>query len=115
MSILPSKIGCHIVAKLWRSTEEFALPVRLPPLYCPLFLLPLIIFDQYLFFLLVLPYEEMVLRAAKLPDNPDAARIVHAELINVIATEQRMLTELRQIGVTQYVDISHQPYRYDRH
>jgi len=53
----------------------------------------------------------MVIKAAEKPDNPEVARIVQAELVNVISTEQRLLSEVFKSGITQFVDISSQSYR----
>lgn len=61
---------------------------------------------------LVVPYEEMVLKAAAEPDSPEIAQIVRAELVNVIHTEQKGLSDVFASGITQYVDLSSKNYTY---
>ena len=61
---------------------------------------------------LVVPYEEMVLKASEEPDSPEIAQLVRAELINVIHAEQKGLSDVFASGITQYVDLSSKNYTY---
>lgn len=53
----------------------------------------------------VVPYEEFTLKAAENPDNLPCAEIIHAELVHVIAQEQRNLRKVLAAGITQFVDL----------
>lgn len=53
----------------------------------------------------VFPFEEFVLRSAKNPDTPHIAKLLKAELENLIEREQAAQTELKQQGLIE----DHQP------
>jgi histone demethylase JARID1 len=63
----------------------------------------------------VVPYEEIVLKAAAEPDSPEIAQLVRAELMNVIHQEQKGLTEVFASGITQMVDFSSKNYEPCEH